>query len=107
MSKPDGTVGVPNHAWENAVSMVASLPFVSSKNTAALPAGMVETPPSATAELFESELSSIFQPVRSTVLEPVLVTSNQSAAYAMLLPVGSTSVMATEGVGGGGGGMFP
>ncbi len=51
-----------------------------SKKTADFPAGMLVTPRSATAVANAFELSSIFQPVMSTALVPVFVTSNQSAA---------------------------
>ena len=41
---------------------------------------MLVTPRNATAPTGDSELSSIFHPVMSTADEPVLVSSNQSAA---------------------------
>ena len=55
------------------------------------------TPRSATATSNEFELSSNFQPVMSTVVVPVFVTSNQSAAYAELLPAGWISEITTPG----------
>src|ERR1700753_281170 len=45
------------------------------------PASRVDTPVSATANAAEFELSSNFQPVMSMGDAPVLVSSNQSAAY--------------------------
>src|SRR5262249_12323947 len=78
----------------NAASMEASVPEVSSKNTADFPAGSEEMPSRGTALPAELELSSIFQPVRSTAAGPVLVSSNQSAAYgAFPLAHGATSEM--------------
>src|SRR5262245_36935509 len=60
------------------------------------PAGIDVTMRSATAEPNEYELSSIFQPVMSTVVAPRFVTSNQSAASGELpLDHGATSVTAT------------
>ena len=51
-------------------------------------------PLSATAAAGEPELSSIFQPVISTAVAFVLVTSNQSAATGLLpLDHGATSVI--------------
>src|ERR1700753_3469643 len=102
MRKPAGRADVPNEAGANPAVIVASLPLVSSKKTADLPAGSEETPSSGTASPNEFELSSIFQPVRSTDDEPVFVTSNQSAAYAAVpLPHGATSEITTDGAGGG------
>jgi hypothetical protein len=59
---------------------------------------MLVMPFSATAEPKASELSSIFQPVISTALDPLFVTSNQSAATGLLpLDHGATSEMERAG----------
>src|SRR5262245_56207339 len=58
------------------------------------PAPMLVMPVSNTPDAAELDSSSIFQPVMSIASVPVLVTSNQSAAYGVLpLPHGATSVM--------------
>ena len=57
------------------------------------PGAMLVMPFSVTAAAGDSELSSTFQPVMSTALAPVLVTSNQSAPTGLLpLDHGATSV---------------
>src|SRR5262249_41670819 len=68
--------------------------------TADLPGARLETPLSGTASPAESELSSIFQPVRSAVFVPVLVSSHQSALWGLLpLLQGEASVTATPDAG--------
>ncbi len=58
---------------------------------------MLLTPVRAIALANAFELSSTFQPVRSTACVPVLVTSNQSAAYGLLpLLHGETSEMISD-----------
>ena len=65
------------------------------------PAAMLVMPFSATAEANASELSSIFQPVMSTAVPPMFVTSNQSAATGLLpLDHGATSEMKSTGAAG-------
>src|SRR5262249_31206617 len=106
MRNPAGSAFALNQACAKAAWIVASVPFVSSKNTADLPAGSEETPRSGTALPAEWELSSIFQPVRSTAVVPLFVSSNQSAVYGALpLPHGATSVITIDD--GGGGGVEP
>src|SRR5258708_35327500 len=57
---------------------------------------MLPTPTIGTDNAALFELSSIFQPVMSTAAPPTLVTSNQSAAYGLLLLAqGATSVMSS------------
>src|SRR5262245_11961476 len=58
------------------------------------PGAMLAMPFKATAAAKDSELSSIFQPARSTALPPTFVTSNQSAPTGLLpLDHGATSEM--------------
>src|SRR5258708_5320678 len=65
------------------------------------PAPMLVMPLRDTAELKEFELSSILQPVMLIAVEPVFVTSNQSAATGLLpLDHGATSEMISVGTGG-------
>jgi hypothetical protein len=71
-----------------------------STNTAEAPAGRLATPDNTPPSANESESSSAFQPVRSTAVEPSLVSSNQSPPTALSFPVGSTSVTFTSGRGG-------
>src|SRR4051794_21391440 len=70
-------------------------------NTTDCPGAMLEIPLSAIAPAKALELSSTFQPLTLTGVVPVLVTSNQSAAYGLLpLLHGDTSVMISDvGVG--------
>jgi hypothetical protein len=72
---------VPNHAFEKAAVMLASLTLVAapSKKTADLPAGIEVMPRSATAVAKAFELSSTFQPLMLAAALPMLVISNQSA----------------------------
>src|SRR5262245_26144353 len=70
---------------------------IPSRKIADFPGGMLPTPRRATADANAFELSSIFQPERSTGPAPVLVTSNQSAAYEVSpLPHGATSEITTR-----------
>lgn len=58
---------------------------------------IVVTPFKATALANAPELSSTFQPVMSSAVAPLLVTSNQSAPTGLLpLDHGATSEMVTE-----------
>ncbi len=80
-----------------AASVAVGSAGVSTK-IADLPGASEVTPFSATAVANDGALSSIFHPVRSTVVVPVLVSSHQSALYvALLLVNGETSVIATLG----------
>ena len=71
---------------------------VPSMNSTDSPAAMLVTPFSAIALANALELSSTFQPVRSTACAPGLVTSNQSAPYGLSpLLHGDASVTASLG----------
>src|SRR5882757_1710940 len=81
-----------NQSATNSSAFVA-LPLT---NTADCPGARLLTPSSGTAEEKSAWLSFIFQPVRSTLAAPTLVSSNQSAATGLLpLLHGATSVTAT------------
>src|ERR1700722_5445820 len=112
--KPDGAEPPGNHALSNAVLrpdrslsnvVTASDPLTflsagSSAKTPDCPAGRIEEAPPRVVETESanaSELSSIVQPLKSIGWTPKLVNSNQSALYASLEPVGSTSVTVTVG----------
>ena len=71
---------------------------VPSMNSTDSPAAMLVTPLSAIALANALELSSTFQPARSTACAPRLVTSNQSAPYGLSpLLHGDASVTASLG----------
>src|SRR6202012_1201753 len=84
--------GAENQSASNAVAVAA----VPSTNTAEPPGARLVTPSRGAApEKPAAWLSIIFQPVRSTLVVPTLVSSNQSAATTLLpLPHGATSVIA-------------
>src|ERR1700712_4671387 len=90
--KPAGTAVGDQSAFNSFA--VASVP---STNTAEWPGARLVTPSSgALAEKPAGWLSIIRQPVRSTLVVPTLVSSNQSAANGLLpLPQAETSVIAT------------
>ena len=78
------------------VALVAARSAVSMKITDS-PGAMLVTPLSVTAVANASELSSTFQPVMLTGVEPELVTSNQSAPTGLLpLDHGATSEMTSD-----------
>src|SRR5689334_11075635 len=84
----------PNHVL---MKLVIALGDDDSIKIADSPAARLATPLSATAPTGDCELSSIFQPVRSTVVAPKFVTSNQSAPTGLSpLDHGATSVIRTS-----------
>src|ERR1700729_4054203 len=85
--------GVENQSVLNSFAVVS----VPSTSTAELPGARLVTPSSgALPEKPAAWLSIIRQPVRSTLVVPTLVSSNQSAATELLpLPQAETSVTAT------------
>src|SRR5882757_5119756 len=86
-------VGAPL-GYQSAMNSLAfaSVPLT---NTAECPGARLVTPSIASDEAKEAWLSFIRQPVRSTLVVPTLVSSNQSAATGLLpLLHGATSVIA-------------
>ncbi len=76
MVKLLGTL-VPNQAVLNAGIVVSGVAV--SRKITDCPGAILVTPLRDTELAEELELSSIFQPVMSTALVPIFVTSNQSA----------------------------
>src|SRR5262245_3488492 len=93
---------LPNHVvLKFAMTVAAGLLAVLSMKMTDSPGAMLVIPFKDTAAAKEFELSSIFQPVIFTAVEPVFVTSNQSAPTGLLpLDHGATSEMMRVGTGG-------